>query len=120
MTASASAKFPTDKAWAYFLANLDDIRDCVEAFLPVEQWQSMVGPFGDKSEHTLSDFDEAVRNKNSAKLNSIMNDAWGRAPESREVYNIPGFSEMCNLLDGTVEGFIDDSLENEDDDDAAF
>lgn len=80
----------------------------------------MVGPFGGKSKHTLSDFDEAVKNKDSDKLNSIMNDAWGRASESREVYNIPGFSEICSLLYGTVEGFIDDDLENKDDNDSAF
>jgi len=29
------------------------------------------------------------------------------------VYRIPGFKEMCNLLDGTVPGFI---AEDDDDD----
>ncbi len=99
---------PTDEAWNYFLVHHDDIRSCVENFLPIKQWQSMVGPFGGKTRHSLEEFDNAVTNKNSVKLSTIMNDAWGRAPEDRDVYRIPGFTEMCNLLDGTVDGFVDE------------
>jgi hypothetical protein len=97
-----------DEAWKYFDEHYYDIREVVRTFLPVEQWQSMVGPFGEPSEHTMKDFEAAVTNKNHRKLLSIMNDAWGRAPESRAVYSIPGFTPMCNLLDGTVEGFLED------------
>jgi hypothetical protein len=98
--------YPTDKAWNYFLEYKDDIRNIVEQFLSAPQWQSMIGPlFGTKTEYDIDEFDAAVKNKNIRKLSSIMNDAWGRAPESRSVYSIPGFGPMCNLLDGTVEGW---------------
>ena len=107
-----------EQAWKYFDDNKENIRDVVEQFLPVEQWQSMAGPFGSATIHTMEEFDNAVLNRNINKLSAIMNDVWGRAPESRSVYHIPGFSEMCNLLDGTVDGFFD---EYEDDaDDASF
>lgn len=98
-------EYPTEEAWAYFMEHRGNIRECVATFLSVPQWQSMVGPFGDKTEHSLEEFDAAVANKNARKLSHIMNDAWGRAPESRSVYSIPGFTEMCNLLDGTCEGW---------------
>ena len=103
--------FPSDKAWNYFLKHKDNIRDIVVTYLAVPQWQSMAGPFGNKSEFDIAAFDKAVEAKDASALNSIMNDAWGRAPEDRAVYSIPGFSEMCNLLDGTVEDFIDPGYE---------
>lgn len=101
-----------NQAWAYFDTHKDDIRAVVEQFLPVEQWQSMRGPFGSKTRHTMEEFDAAITNRNVSKLCSIMSDAWGRAPEDREVYRIPGFTEMCNLLDGTVDGFLEDESED--------
>lgn len=97
---------PTDKAWNFFLEHRKNIRSVVETFLAVAQWQSMVGPFGEATPYTLRDFDEAVDRKDTDKLSSIMGDVWGRAPEDRDVYRIPGFTEMCNLLDETVEGFF--------------
>lgn len=105
--------YPTPEAWACFEKHLADIRECISTFLPVKQWQSMVGPFGTKTEHTLEEFDAAVTNKNVRKLSSIMNDAWSRAPESRSVYTIPGFTEMCNLLDGTVDGWEDNDYDDD-------
>jgi hypothetical protein len=98
----------TPEAWEYFMAHHDNIRECVEKFLPVEQWQSMAGPFGSKTLWTIEDFDKAVKNNDNTTLVSIMDDTWGRAPEDRSVYQIPGFTEMCNLLDETVEGFHED------------
>lgn len=113
---SKSTSYPTEEAWTYFIEHKEDIRKIVESFLQVEQWQSMVGPFGGPTEHSLEEFDEAVANKNVRKLSGIMNDAWGRAPESRSVYTIPGFTAMCNLLDGTQDGWDDpDDDENDDD-----
>lgn len=112
--------YPTDEAWNYFLKHHDNIRDCVEQFLPVPQWQSMVGTFGGETDYTIKDFDAAVTNKNTVKLSSIMNDAWGRAPEDRDVYLTLGFTEMCNLLDCTVEGFVDDDDESREEEDIAF
>ena len=109
-----------EQAWKYFDDNKENIRAVVEQFLPVEQWQSMAGPFGKATSHTMEEFDNAVLNRNVNKLSAIMNDAWGRAPESRSVYHIPGFSEMCNLLDGTVDGFLNDDGEYEDDANASF
>jgi hypothetical protein len=104
--------YPTAEAWNYFTTHLNNIRDVVEQFLPVPQWQSMVGPFGSETDYTIKEFDQAVFDKNTVKLSSIMNDAWGRTPEDRDVYCIPGFTEMCNLLDCTVDGFVDNGDEN--------
>jgi hypothetical protein len=105
------SSYPTDEAWDYFTKHLGDIRDVVESFQPVNQMQSMAGSFGSKTLYTMEGFDKAVVKKDSETLNSIMNDAWLRAPEDRRVYGIPGFSEMCNLLDCTVDGFFDTGQE---------
>jgi hypothetical protein len=117
--------FPTEVAWAFFMTHHADIRACCERFLPVPEFQIpntrvvLVAPDGSEMvterraamslpvTNLISDFDAAVRAKDAARLTRIMNDAWIRAPESRRVYDIPGFSAMCDLLDGTVDGFFD-------------
>jgi hypothetical protein len=124
---------PTPEAWHYFTKHLSDIRDVVSMFLPVPRMEipNTRGPVPD-DEHaarvsakmppqapgeqrgtrplevrlTITDFDKAVEDKDTNKLAEIMNSAWLRAPESRDVYHIPGFTEMCNLLDCTVDGFL--------------
>lgn len=115
---------PTDASWAFFLRHHDDIRSCCARFLPVAEMQipntrvAVVASDGSECvtdqraarplevRHTLVDFDAAVRAKDTRQLNEIMNDAWLRAPEDRSVYRIPGFTEMCDLMDGTVDGFF--------------
>lgn len=129
----AKDEIPTPEAWHYFTKHLADIRDAVSMFLPVPRMEipNTRGPAPDDEyavrvaskmppqapgeqrgtrplevRFTLADFDQAVENRDATKLCEIMNSAWLRAPESRDVYQIPGFSEMCNLLDGTVDGFL--------------
>ena len=127
-------KYPTEAAWNYFLEHHANIRDCVEMFLPVPRMEipntrapiivdeystkiaAAMPPHAHESRgsiplepnYKLTDFDQAVKDQDTNKLCDIMNSAWLRAPEDREVYRIPGFSQMCNLLDCTVEGFFDD------------
>ncbi len=55
----------------------------------------------------LEDFEKAINSRNVSKMMNMMNDAWYHAPDHREVYNIPGFSKMCNLLDGTFDELED-------------
>lgn len=117
--------YPTDEAWNYFTHNLDDIRAVVGRFLPVPEMQipntrvaitdsAGIETVTDRRAaiplpilNVIEDFDNAVAIRDTNKLMEIMNDAWLRAPESRSVYNIPGFSEMCGLLDCTIDGFFD-------------
>ena len=84
----------SSSAWNYFMEHHDNIKDIVD----------------DYSEKYRDQWDDAVTNKDVIKLDSIMNNAWFHAPDSRDVYHIPGFTEMCNLLDETVPGFIPDEL----------
>lgn len=117
--------YPKEDAWAYFMLHHDNIRSVCQEFLPRESMQipntRVAVQRGDGPE-TITDqraavkigrgvainqFDVAVVAKDADKLMKIMNDAWLRAPESRSVYGIAGFTEMCNLMDETVEGFCD-------------
>lgn len=128
--------YPTDEAWNFFMLHHDAIRAVCERFLPVpkmevpntrvaittsdgremvtEQRASVPLPVS----NTLADFDAAVKAKDTLSrkgLVEIMNSAWLRAPEDRRVYSIPGFTEMCNLLDCTVDGFFDSNGPADDD-----
>lgn len=114
---SDTKTYPTPEAWAFFEENHQAIRDCCAQFLANPNGKSMMGDFPAKIKFTVDDFDRAVEAKDAVKLFDIFNDAWIRAPESRHVYSIPGFSEMCNLMDGTVDGFIDTDAEYAEDDD---
>jgi hypothetical protein len=58
--------------------------------------------------YDLAAFDAAVEARDVQRIVVIMESAWLRAPEDRGVYRIPGFTEMCNLLDGSVDGFLGD------------
>jgi hypothetical protein len=78
----------------------DAIRQICATYLPSERIIKT-----DKL-YTIEDFDAAVAAKNTKRLETILNNAWFNAPDSRSVYSIPGFTEMCNLLDETVEGFV--------------
>ena len=51
----------------------------------------------------IDDFEIAIAATGTSRLISIMNDAWFNAPDNKLVYQIPGFSAMCSLLDGTHE-----------------
>lgn len=136
--------YPTDEAWNFFMLHHDAIRAVCERFLPVPHMEipntrvamttadgrelvtegraSMPLPVS----NTLADFDAAVKARDTMspkELVTILNSAWLRAPESRSVYRIPGFTEMCNLLDCTVDGFFhpdgpaDNDLDDVDDTD---
>jgi hypothetical protein len=77
---------PSLKAKAYLDNHLANIRACVD------RW-------GD-----LSAFNIAYDRQDGYGLKLQMEEAWFNAPESRRVYGVPGFTEMCNLIDGTVPG----------------
>ena len=105
---SETKTYPTDAAWAYFMAHRDDIRSICEQFLPVPKMQipntrvvldevetneraSVALPVS----NTIADFDTAVKTKDSDRLCEIMNSAWLRAPESTSVYRILGFTRCA-------------------------
>lgn len=93
---------PTQEAWDYFTQHHDNIREvCVEYLHSA----------------LVTRFDDAVKNKNVVQLAGLMNKAWFKAPDDRRVYQIPGFTQMCNLLDGTVDGFLGIGGPDDDDDD---
>jgi hypothetical protein len=122
---STTKTYPTEEAWAYFIRNHDDIRSVCQQFLLCESMQvpntRVVVQHGDGPEIVteqratvkigrgapINQFDTAVVKKDTVKLMEIMNATWLRAPDSRSVYAIPGFAEICNLMDETVEGFCD-------------
>lgn len=89
-----SKNTPTDSAWAYFQKHLADI-------------SVVIARFGDGGD--VAKFDEAVEAVDTDALEMLMKRAWLNAPDSRKVYSIPGFTEMCNLLDATVPGFFEGS-----------
>lgn len=117
---------PTDTSWSYFLEHHDAIRAVCQQYLPrphmevpntrvhiqigegsfMETDQRATVPL--KVTHTIEDFDGAVKARDSIKLTGIMNRAWLALPESRSIYREPGVTEMCNLLDCTVDGFFED------------
>lgn len=117
---------PTDEAWAYFTKHRDAIREVCRTYLPRTRLEipntrvmldgkSVVveatgeeqrGSVSLKVTHTIEDFDDAVTRRDSVKLAAIMNRAWLALPESRSVYSEAGVTEMCNLLDCTVDGFF--------------
>jgi hypothetical protein len=131
--------YPIDKAWSYFIEHHDDIRTCVEQYLPTpymevpntrlhvgddvvirQSGEEQRGTMPLKVCHTIEDFDRAVEAKRSSELYNIMNDAWLRLPEDRTIYREPGVMQMCNLLDFTVTGFVDDDPPDDDDEEPAF
>ena len=103
-------------AWDYFTTHMADIRRVVEQFRegapqPTAGIEIALGP--PVPGFTMEQFDDAIKARDMNLLYDMMNHAWLRAPDERSVYRIPGFKEMCNLLDGTVPGFI---AEDDDDD----
>lgn len=122
---TSTTKYPTDAAWDYFQKHRENIRQCCADFLPAPRMEipntrvtiynrdgsttesDQMGSMPLPVKHSLADFDKAVQERDSAKLAHIMQDAWIRAPEDRRIYQKPGFTELCNLLDETVEGFVD-------------
>lgn len=118
---------PTDEAWSYFTKHHDAIREVCRAYLPrsrmevpntrveLEGRPVLREETGEEQRdsipiaitHTIEDFDAAVKARDSAKLTDIMNRAWFALPEDQAIYLQPGVTEMCNLLDCTVDGFFD-------------
>lgn len=118
---------PTDGAWAYFMKHHDDIRNVCASYLPVDRMEipntrlvidgkPVIRESGEEQRvarpiavtHTIADFDAAVQVRDSRRLAEIMNRAWLALPEDRTIYREPGITEMCDLLDCTVDGFFED------------
>lgn len=103
----------TDEAWQFFMQHHDAIRECecVREFgsrAAFDRFAYDSNPRPLTTNFEMEAFDQAVAEKDAIKLADIMNDAWFRAPDQREVYRTPGFRQMCDLLDGTVPGFVPD------------
>lgn len=56
--------------------------------------------------------DKNLRSEDLGILNSIFNQTWFGAPESRQVYKYPGFSLICDLLSDPIEESIEDGTTN--------
>jgi hypothetical protein len=118
---------PAPQAWAYFIEHHTAIRSVVAAFLPRTRMEipntrvtyTTGTPVRNKDtgaeirdsvflpiDYSVEDFDKAVAAVDVVILDSIMNSAFLRAPEDRDVYLIPGFIQICNLIDETVPGFL--------------
>jgi len=114
--------------WRYFDLHSKEIRNVVKEFLPSKKVTLTYTPparqrkeIADLAKITadkintsnakrrlpsMKDFDSAVTVRSDASktlLIAIMTQSWFSAPDTQEVYKIPGFTEMCNLLDGTFE-----------------
>ena len=89
------------KWWYHFDLHSKKIRSCIEQFLVDPNLKSMAGDINVGVKYKIADFDVATTKRDGEALIHIMNDAWLRAPEDRGVYQLEGFTEMCNLLDGT-------------------
>ncbi len=94
--------------WARLQADEDNIRACVVEFLPVPRMQSMAGPFGTHSTFTVGQFNLFLQEHNSNGMLNLLNDVWLRAPEDRNIYKMPGFSELSDLCEGWQELDQDD------------
>ena len=79
----------------------EGLRMTVENYLPVANMQSMAGPFGGPTRYTMDDYDKAVRGRDIKTFLDILNDAWLRAPESRDVYLDPELCLLCDICDGS-------------------
>ena len=87
---------PSEEAWTFFQTHADNIRD-------------IVGMFANED---LGKYDDFVEAKDTHAMIPILNKAWSAAPEAMSTRRIPGFMEMCNLLDGSVDGFFDEEFDN--------
>lgn len=74
--------------WAYITTHRDAIRHCAAL------WGGVVA--GAKA------FDNALSHRNAPEMRRILNEVWFKAPDDQEVYAVPGFRQICNLLDETV------------------
>ena len=74
--------------WNVVNGNLDDLRGCASL------WGGVTA--GDKA------LVAAVHSKNYQETRRILQEIWFKAPDDRAVYKQPGFTVLCNLLDGTV------------------
>lgn len=98
--------------WEKFAEHKADIRSVCEKYLTrgaidLGPWgadcdnKEAPGEFTVEAPYTVADFDRAIEAHDKRKLCDVMNSAWAQAPDTRSVYSIPGFTAMCNLLDGT-------------------
>jgi hypothetical protein len=108
------------ESWDFVADCLEDIRHTVIMYLPEPQMKSMIGPFGEPTSWTIAHFDAAVQAKDKDKFLAILNDVWLRAPESRSVYDDPGFCALFDICDGTVPGFIEEYDWDDSEAEAAF
>lgn len=49
---------------------------------------------------------QAIQDRNFEELYGVLNSTWFGAPESREVFSVPGFSLLCDILGS---GVVDES-----------
>jgi hypothetical protein len=71
-----------------------------EVGLVQDRLESIVGAWGGR--FTVGQLREAISARSWSMVDTILNEAWFRAPEVRDIMEVPGFARMCDLLDGTV------------------
>lgn len=100
--------------WAKLGEHQADIRECVRTFGQLDEsphdaqmrerhpeLHAAMGGDAAGPKASMADWDAAVRDKNVSQIMNMMSDAWYKAPDRRDVYEVPGFAALCNLQDGT-------------------
>lgn len=78
---------PARERWfAHLATHHRDIRACVARYTP----------------KLLDQFDDHVDKRESRKLEALLNLTWFAAPDVPSIQKVPGFWELCQLLDGTI------------------
>ncbi len=74
--------------WKVVTGNRDDLRNLAAL------WGGVVA--------SPKAFDAAYAAQSYVSMVHVLGEIWHRAPDERSVYKQPGFTVLCNLLDGTV------------------
>lgn len=99
--------------WALVDSRWVDLINCIETFHPnvksvANDWAyPITAPEAERAcefvratidrPSVLTSATKAKEDRDHRTLNSIFNEAWFGAPESRDVYSVPGFSTLCDL-----------------------
>lgn len=104
--------------WQQILDKQNDLLNIIEMFHPnslnkTQKEFRITAPRAEKACETIraqAEFfpvelaKQAIINKNSTDLMRILSDTWFGAPESREVFSVPGFNFLCDILDEGIDG----------------
>jgi hypothetical protein len=74
--------------WKVVNGNATDLRQCASL------WGGVTA--GVKA------FDSALLSRNYTGMVAVLSEVWAQAPDHPSIHKQPGWSVLCNLLDGTV------------------